>query len=66
MPSQLRAVIDTSSTVLVSGSLNAEHHGLLAKIVPGLVWLLELYISRAAFVVGRVLPRLLFLLKNVL
>lgn len=35
MPAQLRSVIDTCSTVLVSGSQNVEHHCYLTKIVPG-------------------------------
>lgn len=35
MPAQLCAVIDTCSTVLVSGSQSTEHHCHLTKIVPG-------------------------------
>lgn len=49
VPAQLCGMSDTRSTVLVSGSQSAEHHCLLAKIVPILVWLLLLYLLWAAF-----------------
>lgn len=62
---QLCAVSDTCSTSLVSGSQSVGHHCHLAKIVPSLVWLLALYLSWAAFVVGRARWRLVFLLMNV-
>lgn len=66
VPAQLCAVIGTCSTVPVSGHWSTEHHRHLAKIVPWLVWLLELYLSRAAFVVGQASWRRVLLLKNVL
>ena len=52
VPAQLCAVIGTCSTVLVSGSQSSEHHCHLAKIVPRLVWLLELYLSLSCFCGG--------------
>lgn len=53
VPAQLCGMSDTPSTVLVSGSQSARHHGPLAKIVPILVWLGLLYLLPAAFFVTR-------------
>lgn len=45
VPAQPCAVSDTCSTLLVSGSLSAEHHCHITKIVPGPARLLALYLS---------------------
>lgn len=53
VPAQPCPRSDTRSTVLVSGSQSPQHHCLLAKTVPVPVWLLLLYLLRAAWVSSR-------------
>lgn len=50
VPAQPCGMSDTGSTVLVSGSQSAEHHRLLAKIVPILVRLCGYIYSELLFV----------------